>query len=211
MKQDSKTELKKTSLYDLTKSHLDIMGKIEAQAIENEGVFDEVLALKLEEDMAMFDDKAIRGAFVALKLKQEAAFIKERKAELDKRAKALESAEKRLKDYIKACMVSTERKKIQSDLLTVSVKNQAVWPEIVDADQIPQFYKTASFSISGPSVHVHDVFDMLEGVLKEFPFDSLTVKESESINKKAIRAAFLEGKPVPGAVMPESSTTLIIK
>ena len=211
MKQDSKTELKKTSLYDLTKSHLDIMGRIEAQAIENEGVFDEVLALKLEEDMALFDDKAIRGAFVALKLKQEAAFIKERKAELDKRAKALESAEKRLKDYIKACMVSTERKKIQSDLLTVSVKNQAVWPEIVDETQIPTSFYNSALTLKGSTKQIFEFIKMIGGILKEDEFSPIELSEKITINKKAIRAAFLEGKPVPGAVMPESSTTLIIK
>lgn len=211
MAKKQKQELRKVSLLDLSKASFEIIDKMNKQAEANEGEIDEVLALRFEENEELFFEKGMKAAWVALQLKNEAAMLKERMAEIKAREASIKKAESRLKNYLKMCMEATGREVLNGDLMKVSVQGQAIWPEVVDENVLPDEFKTGTLTIKGPA-HILKSFIDAQGVfVTKFSDGQLKQSDSYKPDLKAIRKSFSEKKPVPGCVMPEKSTRLVIK
>ena len=204
-------EIKKPSLMDYTKASLEIIQLVEDEALENDGAISEALSLETVKNEELFQDKALKTGFAALRIASEATFIDERIKELSARKKALKNASDRLKDYLKYCMISTERKQIKSDMLSITVKNTAVWPEITNEAQIPDKYLSGKLTFKGSYKQLFELQSLLQGVLRSDEFNGVISTLEFKADKKLIREAMLDGKPVPGAFMPEQSNSITIK
>lgn len=127
-----KKEIKKGSLYDLTGDMIELM-----ELMEDPEADEETLQKALDGLMTAFDKKfdGYMKVFKELEakevaLKAEADRIKARKATFKNR-------KDRIKETILLAMLATDRKKIETDLFSATVKDTAGKVVIDDEDDVP--------------------------------------------------------------------------
>ena len=102
------TEQRGLRLYEIP----DRLREIEARIIEAEGEITPEIEAELEE---AFNRKAEYIALLSREAKAEAAAVKQEEDRLRARRTAAEKREKRLKDYLQACMIGADVERIEGE------------------------------------------------------------------------------------------------
>ncbi|PEM57610.1 siphovirus Gp157 family protein [Bacillus wiedmannii] len=126
-----------SSLYNLTGQFLELQRYITE---ENAEMFTDTLEAIDE----AIESKAVGIVHVIKNMEQMAVNIKAEEERLSKRRKAAENSVTRLKQYLIDSMEATDNKKIETDLITISIRNNAQSLVVHSEDAIPKMYYKAS-------------------------------------------------------------------
>ena len=127
------------SLYDLTKE----LVTVNDQIIEAEGVLSEDLEGDLDRLNLDISVKAVSIGHWILNIGADIPGIKGEIERLTLKKRFAENLSKRLKEYVRDCMIATGKKKIETSTLRITVNKTNPSVEIEDEDAIPARFKTA--------------------------------------------------------------------
>ena len=124
---------KKTTLYDISESILNIMDILDE---ENNEKFEEIL-IKLD---MKFEEKAENIAKYLQDLQGDVDKIKNEEKRLYEKRKATENKVSRLKDYLKYEMEKLDKKKFKTDLFSFNIQKNPPSLNIENDDIIPEHF-----------------------------------------------------------------------
>ena len=165
-------------LYELTADYMRLLDAIEAGEIPEEAIEDTLAGIEGE-----IDEKIDAIACMVKELIGEAESISEEERSLAERRRAKERKAARLKDYIRAQMALTNRKKIETARNVVRLGATTQRVEITDLDAL-KGYKEA--------------------------WKPYTYKVTD-VDKVALKTLLQNGEQIPGAKLSEGQRTLTIK
>lgn len=119
---------------------------LEAQIIEAAGEITPEIEAELDALEEAFERKVEYIALLSREAKAEAAAVRQEEDRLAARRKAAENRERRLKDYLHACMTLAEVERVEGDRAKVRIQANSQ-PSIAwlgDDDAIPEAYRVVS-------------------------------------------------------------------
>ena len=141
----------KLTLYDLP----DAIREIEDEIIEAEGELTPEIEARLDALGEEFERKAEYIALLSREAKAEAKAVKQEEDRLKARRTAAENRERRLKDYLHACMTRMGIPKIDGDRAKVAIQKNGR-PSITwmgEEDAIPDAFRRVTVSVDGTAVY----------------------------------------------------------
>lgn len=124
-------------LYELTNLFADFAYRLE-QAETPEEI--EACSIALDGIEFSFDEKVENIVKMIRNMEADAKAYKEEEARFKAKKQSVENKIKNLKDYVFDSMEYLGKEKIQADLFTVSIRNNAPSVEILDESAIPEDY-----------------------------------------------------------------------
>lgn len=161
-------------LYEITENHRALMALLESDEDMAEAVADTLEAMEGE-----FDDKVISIVHVIKNIAMPIPAIDAEMDRLAKRKKRIETQQENMLKYIKVNMEALDKKKIESDLFTVTLKNGRDIVKVEDADKIPSDYmnyKTSSSPMKKEILAALKAGEEIEGVSMVKSEKSLGIK-----------------------------------
>ena len=138
-------------LYDLP----DAIRAVEHQIIEADGEITPEIEAQLDHLEGEFERKAEYLALLSREAKAEAAAVKQEEDRLKARRTAAENRERRIKEYIHACMTRLGVSKVDGDRAKIAIQKNGR-PSITwmgDADAIPEAFRRVSVSVDGAAAY----------------------------------------------------------
>ena len=129
--------------------------EIEYAIIEADGEITDEIADRLDHLEGEFERKAEYLALLSREAKAEAAAVKQEEDRLKARRTAAENRERRIKDYLLACMTRLGVDRIEGDRAKVRVQDNSR-PSITwmgAADDIPDAFRRVSVSVDGTAAY----------------------------------------------------------
>jgi hypothetical protein len=148
---DVKTASMGLKLYELP----DAIREVEAAIIEAEGEITDEIADRLDHLEGEFERKAEYLALLSREAKAEAAAVKQEEDRLKARRTAAENRERRIKDYLHACMLRLGVSKVDGDRAKVAIQKNGR-PSITwmgEEDQVPDAFRRVSVSVDGTAAY----------------------------------------------------------